>query len=323
MTNAANSMAAPQVRAKRVGGDVVSELGRTHYPWHEGELALQREARLPDDFAVRAAAAVRDYLLQQHRLFFSFLPFVIIGAVDPEGAPWATIQAGTPGFLSTPDPFTLQVDVRREPADPADRGMEDGDAVGLLGIEMPTRRRSRLNGVVRRDRSESYAVTVKQSFGNCQRFIWPRQPVLMRAPEALSGNATRRSDRLDAHARMLVAAADTFFVASYADCPGDCRQADVSHRGGPVRFVQVDAEGVLTIPDRDGNGFFNTLGNIRTNGRAGLLFIDFATGDLLQVTGDAEVLQTGRERKWRVRPRQVVFRPDAVLLQWDVPPPRK
>ena len=303
------------------------EFGRTRYTWHEGERALQREAGLPDSFAVCAAAAVSDYLLQQHRLFFSFLPFVIVGAVDPEGAPWATIQAGAPGFLSTPDPFTLQVDVRREPADPADRGMEDGDAVGLLGIEMPTRRRSRLNGVVRRDRSESYAVTVKQSFGNCQRFIWPRQPVLMRPTEALSGHAIRRSDRLDAHARMLVAAADTFFVASYADCPGDCRQADVSHRGGPGsgpgRFVQVDADGVLTIPDLDGNGFFNTLGNIRTNGRAGLLFIDFATGDLLQVTGDAEVLQTGRERNWRVRPQQVVMRLDAVPLRWDVPPSRR
>ena len=94
----------------------------------------------------------------------------------------------------------------------------------------------------------------------------------------------------------------------------------MSHRGGRQGFLQVDPEGVLTIPDLDGNGYFNTLGNIRLSGRAGLLFIDFPTVDLLQVTGDAEVLCSGRNRYWRVRPRQVVTRSDALPLRWDVPP---
>lgn len=290
-----------------------------HSPWHDGERAMQREAGLPDSFAERAAA-VCDHLNEQHRLFFPFLPFIIVGAVDPDGAPWATIQAGTPGFLSVPNPFTLHVDAPREAADPADRGMEDGDAVGLLGIEMPTRRRNRLNGTIRRDGPEGYAVAVEHSFGNCPRFILPRQPPLVRAPGAPTGGAARLCDRLDAHARALVTTADTFFVASYADGPDGHRQADVSHRGGRACFVQVDADGVLTIPDLDGNGYFNTLGNIRLNGRAGLLFIDFPTGDLLHMTGDAEVVCNGRDRRWRVRPRQVVVRPDALPLRWDVPP---
>ena len=138
-------------------------------PWHDGKRAIQREAGLPHSFADRAAAALRDHLLDQHRLFFSVLPFIIVGAVDPTGAPWATSRLAPRVSLSTPDPFTLQVDAPREAADPADREMEDGEAVGLLSIEMPTRRRNRLNGTIRRDGPERYNVAVEQSFSNCQR----------------------------------------------------------------------------------------------------------------------------------------------------------
>ncbi|MDT1852839.1 FAD-binding oxidoreductase, partial [Acinetobacter baumannii] len=79
---------------------------------------------------------------------------------------------------------------------------------------------------------------------------------------------------------------------SYADRTDGAgrRQVDVSHRGGKAGFVRVADDGTLTIPDFDGNLFFNTLGNIVVNGKAGLLFVDFASGDLLQMSGDAEVI---------------------------------
>ncbi len=279
---------------------------------------MQRAAGVSDEASERAAAAFRDHLREQHRLFFPQLPFIVVGAVDPEGAPWATVQAGVPGFLSVPDPATLCVAAAREPADPADRGMEDGDAVGLLGIELPTRRRNRLNGTLLRDGPAGYAVAVEQSFGNCSRFIVPRHPVLARPSEFPQGAPARRGDGLDADARALVAAADTFFVASYVDGPDGRRQTDVSHRGGRASFVEVDEQGCLTIPDLPGNGFFNTLGNIRMTGRAGLLFVDFSTGDLLQLTGEADILpEGGQDRRWRVRPLQVVARPGAPALRWD------
>ncbi|KAK0358316.1 hypothetical protein LTR94_035916, partial [Friedmanniomyces endolithicus] len=86
----------------------------------------------------------------------------------------------------------------------------------------------------------------------------------------------------------MIGAADTFFVASYAE-RDDRRQVDMSHRGGKPGFVRISDDGLLTIPDFDGNLFFNTLGNILSNGKAGLLFADFATGDMVQMTGDAKV----------------------------------
>ncbi|MFX6019220.1 pyridoxamine 5'-phosphate oxidase family protein, partial [Acinetobacter baumannii] len=68
------------------------------------------------------------------------------------------------------------------------------------------------------------------------------------------------------------------------------RQVDVSHRGGKPGFVRVDEAGVLTVPDFNGNRFFSTLGNIVLDGHAGLLFVDYASGDVLQMTGQAEVI---------------------------------
>ena len=60
--------------------------------------------------------------------------------------------------------------------------------------------------------------------------------------------------------------------------------ADISHRGGRPGFVRVDGD-VLTIPDFRGNRYFNTLGNLIAEPRASLLFVDFETGDLLQLQG--------------------------------------
>jgi len=52
---------------------------------------------------------------------------------------------------------------------------------------------------------------------------------------------------------------------------------------------------VLTVPDFAGNHFFNTLGNIAVNPRAGLLFIDFDKGDLLYLAVTAGIVWDGPE----------------------------
>ena len=51
------------------------------------------------------------------------------------------------------------------------------------------------------------------------------------------------------------------------------------------------------LPDFSGNQFFNTLGNLALEPRAGLLIPDFASGDLLQVAQHFQPLQCvgGRE----------------------------
>ena len=294
-------------------------------PWHAGEKAMQHSVGVTERMDEVGGRVIRDHLPEQHRQFYPLLPFVVLGAVDPEGRPWATLRAGTPGFLQSPDAASLRVIATRDDQDPAERGMENGDAVGLLGIQLQTRRRNRLNGSIRRRDAASFDIGVAQSYGNCPQYIQRRAPAFTRDPSAASDIAPVTLERLDDRARQIIRGADTFFVASYYDAGAGAgaRQVDVSHRGGKPGFVRLDDDGVLTVPDFAGNMFFNTLGNLLLNPRAGLVFIDFETGDLLQLSGSAELLLDspeiasfdGAERLWRFRPQRIVYRAAALPMR--------
>ena len=290
-------------------------------PWHRGEIALQHAVGSAARMAEIGPRVIRDHLIEQHALFYPLLPFVVLGTVDPDGAPWATLRAGPPGFLGVPDPLHLTVAATPEPDDPAEAGLHDGAAIGLLGIELATRRRNRLNGTVERAGEGGFTVAVEQSFGNCPRYIQPRPAAFSDAVRSRPAAAV--SERLDGRARALLAATDTLFVASSALAAGH-EQVDVSHRGGPAGFVRVAEDGTLTVPDYAGNRFFNTLGNLLANPRAGIAVPDFATGDLLQITGRTELVLDspeiarfeGAERLWRLVPQTVVHRPRALPLRF-------
>ncbi|SIQ36602.1 hypothetical protein SAMN05880561_102948 [Rhizobium sp. RU33A] len=299
---------------------------RVASPWHEGELELQRSLGVVDQMDGIGRRVLRPFLLDQHREFFPLLPFIAIGVVDPDGLPWATIRAGRPGFLHSPDPLLLAIEAGRDWADPAERGMENGDPIGLVGVDLVTRRRNRLNGTVQRQSDGRFEVGVVQSFGNCPRYIQSRHFEFVRDPAGNTPTPAIISDELNEEACALIANADTFFVASFADQGGQGRQVDVSHRGGRPGFVRIDADGALTVPDFNGNLFFNTLGNFVVNPRAGLLFVDHHTGGMLQISGKVEIIMDpseiagfeGAERFWRVFPEKVVWRRDALPLRWTV-----
>ncbi|KQQ49133.1 FAD-binding oxidoreductase [Rhizobium sp. Leaf311] len=293
-------------------------------PWHAGELEMQRHAGVIEQMDPVGRRVFRTFLLDQHREFYPLLPFIVIGSVDGDGTPWATIRSGRPGFLHSPDPHTLDVDATGDADDPAEAGMNDGDPIGLVGVDLITRRRNRMNGTVIRDSNDRFSVAVEQSFGNCPRYIQNRQFSFVRDPAMPPRFEKVVSDRLNAYERRIIESADTFFVASYVDRDSEGRQVDVSHRGGRPGFVRIDADGSLTVPDFNGNLFFNTLGNFVVNPRAGLLFVDHETGDMLQIAGSVEVILDspeiaafeGAERLWRVTPEKVVLRRDALPLRW-------
>lgn len=292
--------------------------------WHDGEIALQTKAGVADRMAELGQRVLRDHLIEQHRNFYPQLPFIVLGSVDADGNAWATLRANRLGFLLSPDIHTLRVELGRDPADPADAGMDDGKAIALLGIELHTRRRNRLNGTIRRHSDKVFDVAVDQSFGNCPKYIQLRDFEFTRDTAAPADRPTQSLAALDDRAKAVIADADTFFVASYVDREDGRRQVDVSHRGGRPGFVRVGHDGVLTIPDFAGNLFFNTLGNFVLNPKAGLVFADFDSGALLQLTGDAEVILEspeiasfdGAERLWRFTPRKIVRRPGALPLRW-------
>jgi len=288
-------------------------------PWHAGEKQLQTHVGVAERMEELGRRVIRSEMPDQHRTFYQQLPFMLYGAVDADGRPWASILEGPPGFAHSPEPGLLQFGSLPGADDPA--ALTEGAAIGLLGIELHTRRRNRINGHVRAMTAGGFGVTVDQSFGNCPQYIQLRQ--FRSVP--LADPSTRIAEHfegLDGAASALIAGADTFFVASYVDVEGK-RSVDVSHRGGQAGFVQVEGNR-LTIPDFAGNLFFNTLGNLLINPRAGLLFIDFVSGDLLQLSGRAEIILSGpeieafqgAERLWTFHVEHVVRRPAALALRW-------
>lgn len=281
--------------------------------FHPGERAAQARAGV-----VLPTAPIRPVMPDQHRQFFATLPLLFVAVADGDGWPVATAVAGAPGFLSSPDPGTLRVAAALDLADPAAAGLRDGGAAGLLGIDLATRRRNRLNGTLRDTGPEGFSVAVRQSFGNCPKYIQVRQ--VGPAPAATPGSM-RRLAGLDAAARAVIAGADTFFVASGSGSGGgEAGGLDISHRGGPPGFVQVDGDALL-VPDYRGNRYFNTLGNLLLDPRAALLFVDFQTGGLLQLQGRAAVewdpgALPNAERQWRLNVTAGWHRSGALPLRW-------
>lgn len=289
-------------------------------PYHAGECEMQERVGVRDRAEAAGRISIRPFMPDQHRTFFTQLPTLFIGSSDSRQRPWASVIVGKPGFAHSPNPKRLDIDAHPLSGDPLNGNLRNGALVGALGLEFHTRRRNRANGKVELTPA-GFAIDIDQSFGNCPKYIQARQfhfaePHQSAPPRALTS--------VDDHARTLIARADTFFIATqHLGEGGDPRNGiDISHRGGRPGFIRVMDKQTLRWPDYRGNSFFNTLGNIATDPRAGLLIVDFESGDTLQLTGRAKVVWEWDQSDphWQDAQRLVEFAIDeGVLLQNAVP----
>ena len=260
-------------------------------PFHAGEQTIQSLAGVRDRMERKGRAVIRNYMPEQHRAFFSALPFMVVGLVDQNGHPWATTLSGPPGFMNSIEENLLAINAWLQPGDPSHSSIRDGAPIGGLGIELSTRRRNRNNGRIENCVvGEGFSIRVQQSFGNCPKYIQARneQP----------GHCSRRESECRTASHLgesevsLIAEADTFFIASRSaqlDQENSSQGLDASHRGGRPGFVQVVSPNELCFPDFSGNLLFNTLGNLEVDARAGLLFIDFRSRAMLHIIGRARI----------------------------------
>jgi predicted pyridoxine 5'-phosphate oxidase superfamily flavin-nucleotide-binding protein len=267
-------------------------MGEDRSPFHPGEQALQARVGRRELSERIGRRMILDFMPDEQRAFLATLPLVLAGSLDDAGHPWASVLSGAPGFLASPDARTLRIAARAAADDPLARHLAAGAPLGLLGLEFQGRRRVRVNGTVTHVRARDFNVRVEQSFANCPKYIQARAPIGKHT--APPGASHAEGGVLSARAAELAARADTFFIASAAPGAG----VDVSHRGGRPGFVRVTAgrrRTVLAAPDFAGNSLFNTFGNLALHPSCGLLFVDFVNGDLLQLTGRAEVAWDGPE----------------------------
>ncbi|MBP0598738.1 pyridoxamine 5'-phosphate oxidase family protein [Herbaspirillum sp. LeCh32-8] len=254
--------------------------------FHPGEREAQDNAG-EASIAARNAAMVSATVIAGARPFIAKQFMAALGSVDATGRLWASLVFGKPGFMHTGDGSAISFDIPaalRDPDDPLWSNIAHNKDLGMLFIELGSRRRYRVNGNVSRLDEDGMEVAIQEAYPNCPRYIQRRH--LRSMGEVSLPARAARGRVLRGSVEDIVRGADTLFVASRHAGAG----ADASHRGGGVGFVHIVDESTLRIPDFNGNSMFNTFGNFRLDPRAGLCIPDFAGGRLLQLTGTGSVL---------------------------------
>ena len=249
--------------------------------YHAGEREVQSKAgaRMMADqvgrmVTAKLVPAAMAFMAQQDRAY--------VAVQDAEGHVWTTLLMGERGFAVAPDSGSVEVALEVDSLKGTRLESEGSVAqVGLLFIELGTRRRIRVNGPAQRLGKKLY-LQVGETFFNCPKYIQRR---VEKAEPRVVGDATGEGTYLNGHVEGLIRRSDTFFVGSISQQG----RLDVSHRGGPQGFVEVLPGSVLKVPDYQGNNMFTTLGNFVDNPKAGMLFVDFETGELVELTGRVEV----------------------------------
>ena len=251
-------------------------------PFHAGELALQSATGVSGE-AARIGRAIATQIASNASDFIGRQQVAIIATLDASARIVCSALVGEPGAFEVVDPITLSVDSRAGiVGDAFTERTGDGAPIGILFLEVATRRRYRVNGTVIGADEGRIFLRVAEAYPNCPKYIQRRTLHLTDDRNAFAD--IREGVDLDPEQQELIASADTFFIAS----AGPDHNLDASHRGGRPGFVRIDGDH-LWIPDYAGNNMYNTLGNVSVNPTTGLLFIDFDTGDTLQLSGVADI----------------------------------
>lgn len=255
-------------------------------PFHSGELEAHRLSGEADT-ALRNSVVISDTIIGGALPFLSRQNMVVLASRSEPGGVWASPVFGTPGFVSSPDGRRVLFDRGRiweTRGDPLWRNLTRGGRVGMLAIDLSTRRRLRVNGTIHGLDAGTVVVSVTEAYPNCPKYIQRRMLSLTGDPQSHGAEPVLgRSMTIDA--AHILDLADTLFVASsHPD-----RGLDVSHRGGQPGFVQRLDPRTIRVPDYAGNSLFNTLGNLLADPRTGVTAMDFTAGRMLQMTGEATV----------------------------------
>jgi predicted pyridoxine 5'-phosphate oxidase superfamily flavin-nucleotide-binding protein len=263
-------------------------------PFHDGEVRAQELAG-EEKIAQRNSGAIQSRMLRGAFPFIRQQPMVIVASLDSVGNPWCSIVFAKPGFLQPSEDATqLTMSVQesdRSDFDPLWANVLGERSAGALLIDLPSRRRMKINGHCTLTPNEM-TIDVTESFPLCPKYIQRRS--LRVDDEVISTeSASLRGMALGEQQMGTVHRSDMFFVASTHKTRGP----DASHRGGRPGFVKATNDVTLRIPDYPGNSMFNTFGNLLLDPRAGLVFPDFHRRRLLQLTGTAEIVwdQAGTE----------------------------
>jgi Pyridoxamine 5'-phosphate oxidase len=313
-------------------------------PWHKGEEKMHKLTRTENQENPGSP-----HLIPGAAQMLQRAPVLAHGTIDEIGRPWATIWGGdTP--LAQPVAQSIigirtMVDGKTDPVlDMLYGGKDDGEVVkeqgagrmvSALTINLEKRRRVKLYGRIvagalaligpetEQESTSSIGevqlvVKIEQSLYNCPKYLnCKRNYSVLPEPTLISD-----SRALPRQALELIARADTLFISS---CDHD-KDMDMNIRGRPPGFVRVqsnaDSGAVLVWPEYSGNNLYQTLGNLQTSPRTGLISPDFDNGDVLYVTGDTEVLIGKEAGAVKLFHHRRSVRAERASISWRKPVPR-
>ena len=297
-------------------------------PFHKGEVEVQHRLGLRTE-AKQNSGVITDSIVKGALRFIEQQRMAVMGSIDQDENIWASVLTGEAGVMQATTEQLITFDLSKMSVnehDPFWKNIESHPQVGMLLIELATRRRLRVNGRIRRSGEQQLALEVVESYPNCPKYIQRRQVTRNRAGNPVAKSQVLQGEALGDPQREIIKKADTFFVASAHPERG----VDASHRGGNPGFTRIADDLTLRIPDYQGNCFFNTLGNFVMNPRAGLVFVDFENGTTLQLSGRAEILWdaddpqyetgdevSGTQRFWELHMDRWLEIENAHELEWS------
>ncbi|KAJ5624635.1 oxidoreductase [Penicillium lagena] len=272
-------------------------------PWHSGEKKMHDLMNVPDQFNPTS-----QFLSPGAGHFVYHAPLLAIGIVDNRGMPWTTVLGGESGvarpvgdsmiLVDTPAPNkhdpVLQFLLGSTPDNQTAQFHEEKPIIGGLAIDLESRMRVKLHGRLRagqvsydgQTRRAQLLFEIDASLPNCPKYLNEKFII----PNLSDPKTLPDSPNLPPQAIDLLKKADLFFISS----SNAGEDMDTNHRGGPPGFVRVLSNSpngaVLIYPEYSGNRLYQTLGNIQMTPFAGLTVPDFDTGDVLYLTGEAQVL---------------------------------
>lgn len=258
-------------------------------PFHEGEIEIQ-ERTGERESARMNSVAIKSEILRGALQFIERQPLIALASVDPTGDLSASIIFGNPGFMHAPTTKELHIDLQNAQLINGDqflKNLKTDPRIGALIIELDTRRRLKINGRDSSTLEDKLILAVEESFPLCPKYIQRRKVSLPEAGDALEQLLPEATGtELGEEEITLIQNSDTMFAAT----SNPAGNLDISHRGGKKGFVRVVNGKRLRVPDFPGNSMFNSFGNLQLYDKSGVIILDFANRQCLQISGRAAVL---------------------------------
>src|SRR5262245_60417824 len=141
--------------------------------YHPGEIAVQqRDGEF--DPADLAGNGLGTEFKETAQTFLGAQPWALISAQDAEGHVWVSVLEGPPGFLRIENAGKLLVRAALPKTDPLTNVFQQESEIGMLAIELGTRRRMRVNGRAQQNEG-GLRVVAREVYGNCPKYIQRRE----------------------------------------------------------------------------------------------------------------------------------------------------